>query len=189
MRRIRDTIIVILSAPLWLPAALATAVAVRIFLGAPVFFTQWRAGKDAKPFLLVKFRTMRDGTGTDAERLGRFGRFLRASSLDELPELMHVLSGKMSLVGPRPLPVAYVPRYSARQARRHEVLPGVTGWAQVNGRNDVDWEERFERDVWYVDNRTHLLDFKIMLMTVAKVFSARGISKAGEATMPEFTGS
>ena len=188
MRRIRDIALVVLSAPLWLPLAAVTAFAVLVALGRPVLFTQWRAGKGGKPFLLVKFRTMRGGTGPDSERLGRFGRFLRASSLDELPELFHVLAGRMSLVGPRPLPVAYLPRYSARQARRHEVLPGITGWAQVNGRNDVEWPDRLERDVWYVENRTHLLDLKIIILTFARVFSARGISRRGEATMPEFTG-
>ena len=132
---------------------------------------------------------MRTGAGTDAERLGRFGRFLRASSLDELPELFLVLSGKMSLVGPRPLPVRYLSRYTPEQARRHEVRPGITGWAQVNGRNALDWEERFKHDVWYVDHRSLLLDVKILLMTVLAVFRASGISAAGEATMGEFTGS
>lgn len=188
MRRLRDIVLVLLAAPLWIPAACIAAVAVLAFLGRPVFFTQWRAGKGGKPFLLFKFRSMKNGTAPDAERLGRFGRFLRASSLDELPELLHVLSGKMSLVGPRPLPASYIPRYSPRQARRLEVLPGLTGWAQIHGRNETTWEERLERDVWYVDNRSHLLDMKIIFATFATVLSARGVSRTGEATMDEFKG-
>lgn len=131
---------------------------------------------------------MRTGAGTDAERLGRFGRFLRASSLDELPELFLVLSGKMSLVGPRPLPVRYLSRYTPEQARRHEVRPGITGWAQVNGRNALDWEERFKHDVWYVDHMSIMLDLKILFLTVAAVFAARGIAGEGSATMAAFSG-
>lgn len=163
-------------------------------LGSPVFFRQARGGLGGTTFRLRKFRTMldiRDASGkpaSDAERLTRFGRFLRASSLDELPTLVHVLSGKMSLVGPRPLPAQYLPRYSAEQARRHEVLPGVTGWAQVNGRNSIAWDEKFRLDVWYVDHVSFLLDMKILLLTVAKVLRRDGISAEGEATMPEFWG-
>lgn len=188
MRRLRDTILVLISAPVWLPVAAITAAAVLAVLGRPVFFVQKRAGRNGKPFNLVKFRSMRTGSGSDAERLGRFGRFLRATSMDELPELFLVLAGKMSLVGPRPLPVEYLPRYSPEQARRHEVPPGITGWAQVNGRNDTTWQERFARDVWYVDNRSHLLDAKIIFMTLIGVFTARGVSRPGEATMDEFKG-
>lgn len=187
-RYLRDAAIVLLAAPFWLPVAAVAYVATAVAMGFPVFFTQWRAGRGGKPFLLVKFRSMKCGTGPDAGRLGAFGRFMRASSIDELPELFHVLAGKMSLVGPRPLPVAYLPRYSARQARRHEVLPGLTGWAQVNGRNDSTWEDRLERDVWYVEHRSHALDLKILALTVLRVFSAKGISHAGDATMPEFKG-
>ena len=135
MKRIFDIAVILIFVPVWVPIVLLTAIAVRFMLGSPVFFRQERAGKNGKPFTIVKFRTMKDGEGTDAERLTRFGRFLRASSLDELPELLLVLRGSMSLVGPRPLPVRYLPRYTAEQMRRHEVLPGITGWAQVNGRN------------------------------------------------------
>jgi len=138
--------------------------------------------------VLCKFRTMREGVGSDAERLTRFGRFLRASSLDEVPELLNVLKGEMSLVGPRPLPVRYLPRYSAEQNRRHEVLPGITGWAQVNGRNALDWETKFRYDVDYVDHRSLFLDFKILLMTVWQVIHPQHIAHEGEATMTEFMG-
>ena len=164
-------------------------------LGKPAFFRQVRPGREGRPFELIKFRTMtnaRDASGQllpDAERLTPFGRFLRSSSLDELPELWNVLKGEMSLVGPRPLLVEYLPLYSVEQARRHEVRPGITGWAQVNGRNALSWEEKFKLDVWYVDNRTLWLDIKILWLTVRKVLVRDGISAAGEATMPRFTGS
>lgn len=164
-------------------------------LGNPVFFRQMRPGLNGKPFNMVKFRTMTDARGPegqllpDADRLTPFGRFLRASSLDELPELWNVLKGEMSLVGPRPLLMDYLPLYSPEQARRHDVRPGVTGWAQVNGRNTLSWEEKFELDVWYVDNRTLWLDIKILWLTVKKVLVREGISAAGEATMQRFTGS
>ena len=188
MKRIFDIAVILIFVPVWVPIVLLTAIAVRFMLGSPVFFRQERAGKNGKPFTIVKFRTMKDGEGTDAERLTRFGRFLRASSLDELPELLLVLRGSMSLVGPRPLPVRYLPRYTAEQMRRHEVLPGITGWAQVNGRNLLSWDEKFAHDVWYVDHRSFALDFKILLLTVFAVFRASGISAAGEATMGEFRG-
>lgn len=168
---------------------------VRVKLGSPIFFRQDRPGLGGKTFRMVKFRTMTDARhpdGTlkpDAERLTRFGRLLRSTSLDELPELWNVLKGEMSLVGPRPLLVQYLTRYSARQARRHEVRPGVTGWAQVNGRNAVAWDERFEMDVWYVENWSFGLDVRILLMTVAAVFRRSGVSAEGHATMPEFMGS
>lgn len=167
---------------------------VRRKLGSPAFFRQTRPGLQGRQFSMVKFRTMTDARGADgqllpdAERLTPFGRFLRASSLDELPELWNVLKGDMSLVGPRPLLVDYLPLYSAEQARRHEVRPGITGWAQVNGRNALSWEEKFKLDVWYVDNRTMWLDLKILFLTVRKVLVRDGISAAGEATMSRFTG-
>ena len=164
------------------------ALVVLVVEGRPVFFRQERAGKGGKPFRMLKIRTMRNGEGTDEERLTRLGRFLRASSLDELPELLHVLAGTMSLVGPRPLPTRYLPRYSPEQARRHEVRPGITGWAQVHGRNQVSWEDKFAYDVWYVDHRSLLLDVKILFMTVLPVLFARGIASSETVTMTEFTG-
>ena len=183
-----DLVLVILSAPLWLIVMAVTGFLVFVTLGSPVFFRQERAGKGGRSFRILKFRTMREGEGTDAERLTRVGRFLRASSLDEVPELINVLRGEMSLVGPRPLPVRYLPRYTPRQNRRHEVLPGITGWAQVNGRNAIDWETKFRYDLEYVENRSVLFDLKILWLTVWRVFAASGISAAGEATMSEFTG-
>ena len=186
MKRAFDLLLIVLFAPLWLPALALTACAVRAGMGAPVFFRQKRAGLNGRPFRLLKFRTMREGDGSDEERLTRFGRFLRASSLDELPELWNVLKGEMSLVGPRPLPVRYLPRYTPEQNRRHEVLPGITGWAQVNGRNSLDWETKFRYDVDYVDSRSHWLDLKILVMTVGQVLFPRHISHDGEATMSEF---
>ena len=188
MKRAFDIALVVLSSPLWLPLMLVTALVVGVTMGRPVFFRQERAGKGGRPFCLVKFRTMCEGVGTDEERLTRTGRFLRASSLDELPELLCVLAGKMSLVGPRPLPVRYLPRYTPEQARRHEVLPGLTGWAQVNGRNSLDWETKFRYDVEYVDRRSLAMDVKIILMTVVQVLFPRHISHEGEATMGEFCG-
>ena len=168
---------------------------VRRKLGSPVFFTQMRPGLQGKPFEMVKFRTMTDARGPDgallpdADRLTPFGRFLRATSLDELPELWNVLKGDMSLVGPRPLLMEYLPLYSPEQARRHAVRPGVTGWAQVNGRNTLSWDDKFKLDVWYVDHRSLWLDLKILWLTVRKVLVREGISAAGEATMGKFTGS
>ena len=164
-------------------------------LGSPVLFRQIRPGKDGKPFEMIKFRTMRDAFDTngkplpDSERMTTFGRFLRSTSLDELPELWNVLKGEMSLVGPRPLLMEYLPLYNQKQRRRHEVRPGITGWAQVNGRNAISWEQKFEYDVWYVDNRSLWLDIKILWLTMKKVFVRDGISAQGEATMPKFTGS
>jgi sugar transferase EpsL len=174
---------------------LVLAVAVRLALGAPVFFRQERPGLAGRTFRIVKFRTMSQARGhdgqllPDAQRLGRVGRWLRASSLDELPEVFNVLRGEMSLVGPRPLLPQYLARYSPRQARRHEVRPGITGWAQVNGRNALSWEDRFELDVWYVEHRSFWLDLKILGLTALKVIRREGISAAGEATMGEFRGS
>lgn len=157
--------------------------------GRPIFFKQERAGKEGKAFKIIKFRSMRTGSGSDADRLTRWGRFLRSTSLDELPELWNVLRGEMSLVGPRPLPTAYLPRYSPEQARRHEVPPGITGWAQVNGRNGLTWERQFELDLWYVEHRSCLLDLKILALTILTVFLRENISAEGEATRSEFTGS
>ncbi|SMB80434.1 sugar transferase [Deinococcus hopiensis] len=167
---------------------------VRRQMGSPVLFRQQRPGLYSQPFTMYKFRTMRDVTDSqgrvlpDQERLTPLGRFLRSTSLDELPELFNVLRGDMSLVGPRPLLMEYLDRYTPEQARRHEVRPGITGWAQVNGRNAISWEEKFKLDVWYVDNRSLALDFKILWMTLLKVVRREGISAAGEATMPTFKG-
>lgn len=168
---------------------------VRRKLGSPVLFRQVRPGLHGQPFEMVKFRTMTDARGPDgallpdAERITLFGRFLRASSLDELPELWNVLKGDMSLVGPRPLLMEYLPLYTPEQARRHTVRPGVTGWAQVNGRNAISWEEKFALDTWYVDHQSLVLDIKILWLTVKKVLVREGISAVGEATMGKFTGS
>lgn len=168
---------------------------IRRKLGSPVLFRQVRPGQHGRPFIMFKFRTMTeecDSRGVllpDAQRLTSFGRFLRASSLDELPELWNVLRGDMSLVGPRPLLMEYLPLYTAEQSRRHQVLPGITGWAQVNGRNAISWQDKFVLDVWYVDNMSLWLDIKILWKTVRKVLIRDGISAAGEATMSKFTGS
>lgn len=194
MKRIFDLLLVLVSAPFWLLLLAFVGLLVRIKLGSPVFFRQKRPGKDAKIFEMVKFRTMtdaRDAQGNllpDAVRLTSFGRFLRSASLDELPELLNVLSGDMSLVGPRPLLVQYLGRYSPRQSRRHEVRPGVTGLAQVMGRNAISWDEKFEWDVRYVESHNLWLDVKILARTVKAVFVREGISAAGDATMPEFRG-
>jgi len=169
-------------------------VMVRFKLGSPALFRQARPGLHGRPFTMVKFRTMTEDRGEDGEllpdarRLSAFGRFLRASSVDELPELWNVLRGDMSLVGPRPLLMEYLALYSAEQARRHEVRPGITGWAQVNGRNAVSWEDRFQLDLWYVDHRSLWLDTKILGLTIRKVILREGISARGEATMARFTG-
>jgi len=177
-----------------LPIFLLLAILVRVKIGSPIFFSQPRPGLHGNAFTLIKFRTMTNARGTDgallpdAERLTRFGHFLRASSLDELPELWNVLKNDMSLVGPRPLLVEYLPLYSERQSRRHEVKPGITGWAQVNGRNAISWDEKFDLDVWYVDNQSIWLDTKILWLTVKKVITRDGISSNNNATMPAFTG-
>ena len=189
MKRCFDLLLILATAPLWAPLLAVAAALVRLKLGRPVLFVQERGGKGGRPFRLYKFRSMREGPGTDEERLTPFGRWLRATSLDELPELWNVLKGEMSLVGPRPLPVRYLPRYSPEMNRRHEVLPGITGWAQVNGRNALDWETKFRYDVEYVRRRSLALDAKVLLLTVAQVLFRKGISHAGEATMSEFGGS
>lgn len=177
------------------PVILVLAWMIRRKLGSPVFFRQLRPGKNGVPFEMIKFRTMRDAIDAngqplpDSERMTPFGSFLRSSSLDELPELWNVLKGDMSLVGPRPLLMQYLPLYTAAQNRRHEVRPGVTGWAQVNGRNSLSWDEKFKLDVWYVDNRSLRLDVKILFLTVRKVLIKEGISQENNATMEPFTGS
>ncbi len=188
MKRFLESILVIVTAPLWVPIALLVALGVKLTMGAPVLFRQERAGLNGQHFTFLKFRTMRSGEGSDATRLTRFGAFLRRTSLDELPQLFHVLSGKMSLVGPRPLPVAYLPRYSAEQARRHEVRPGITGWAQVNGRNTLSWDEKFKLDVWYVDHHTLFLDLKILWLTLFRTVRQDGINQSANETMSEFKG-
>ena len=176
------------------PVMVATGAAIALSMGRPVVFRQKRPGLHGKPFTVVKFRTMRDAVDAsgrplpDADRLTRVGKFIRATSLDELPQLFNVLRGELSLVGPRPLLMQYLPRYSKEQARRHDVLPGITGWAQIHGRNQVDWPERFRFDVWYVDNWSLALDARILFRTVASVLRREGVSSVGHATMYEFMG-
>lgn len=193
-KRFLDLLFSILALMIFLPVVGFIAFLVRIKLGSPIFFSQRRPGLHGKPFILYKFRTMtdaRDKEGKllpDRERLTPLGRFLRSTSLDELPELFNVLKGDMSLVGPRPLRMSYLPRYTQEQARRHEVKPGITGWAQVNGRNSLTWEERFSLDVWYVDHQSLWLDLKILFRTVVVVIEREGISADGESTMYPFMG-
>jgi lipopolysaccharide/colanic/teichoic acid biosynthesis glycosyltransferase len=194
LKRLFDLVIASFALLLLFPVLLLVAWLVHRRLGGPVLFRQVRPGLHGKPFEMVKFRTMRDAVDTegnalpDAERLTPFGHFLRSTSLDELPELWNVIKGDMSLVGPRPLLMEYLPLYSVEQARRHEVRPGITGWAQVNGRNAVSWPEKFALDIWYVDNRSLLLDIRILLLTIKKVFVREGISAEGQATASRFTG-
>ncbi len=194
LKRFLDIVLSLVALVVLAPLLLAVAVVVRIAIGTPVLFRQSRPGLHGKPFELVKFRTMSDARSAsgellpDEQRLARAGQWLRATSLDELPELWNVLKGDMSLVGPRPLLMEYLEHYSEEQARRHEVRPGITGWAQVNGRNAVSWEERFAMDVWYVDNRSLGLDLRILALTVARVFGRKGISQEGHVTMKRFSG-
>jgi lipopolysaccharide/colanic/teichoic acid biosynthesis glycosyltransferase len=194
LKRLLDVVASSVLLLLSLPLLLALAVAVRVLIGRPVIFRQRRPGLHGEPFELLKFRTMSNAVDaggrllSDDKRLGRFGSMLRALSLDELPELVNVLRGDMSLVGPRPLLMHYLDRYDATQARRHDVPPGITGWAQINGRNAISWEERFALDVWYVDHRSFSLDLRILMITAGKVFRREGITQPGHATMPEFTG-
>jgi sugar transferase EpsL len=195
VKRLTDIALSSIGLLLLAPLILVLAVLVRVRLGSPVLFRQERPGLHGTPFTILKFRTMtdeRDESGIllpDDQRLTRFGRFLRASSMDELPELWNVLRGDMSLVGPRPLLMEYLPLYTPEQARRNEVRPGITGWAQVNGRNALSWEEKFKLDVWYVDNQSLWLDLKILFLTVMKVLVREGISGEGHATMERFRGS
>ncbi|HDY7456568.1 TPA: sugar transferase [Vibrio vulnificus] len=194
MKRIFDVLISFFLLVFLAPIFLYLSFKIKIKLDSPVLFRQVRPGLNGKPFEMVKFRTMKDAVDAqgnplpDSERMTPFGDKLRNSSLDELPELWNVLKGEMSLVGPRPLLMQYLPLYSPEQARRHEVRPGVTGWAQINGRNAISWEEKFKLDVWYVDNRSFWLDFKILLLTVKKVFVKEGISADGHVTIAPFTG-
>ena len=191
-KKIFDSLLIFLSLPLTLPIYLLTMLLVLTQLNFPILFRQSRTGLNGKIFNIYKFRTMtndcdKDGILLpDALRLTKFGKFLRSTSLDELPSLWNVLKGDMSLVGPRPLLVEYLPLYSAKQARRHEVKPGITGWAQVNGRNAISWDEKFDLDVWYVDNQSIWLDIKILYLTIKKVIVRDGISAKGDATMPRF---
>ena len=194
-KRLLDTFAAAFGLVILAPVILIVAWQVKRKLGSPVCFCQTRPGKDGKPFQMVKFRTMLDAVDTqgnslpDSERMTEFGHLLRSTSLDELPGLWNVLKGEMSLVGPRPLLMEYLPLYSKEQYRRHDVRPGVTGWAQVNGRNAISWEEKFRLDVWYVDNQNIFLDIKILLLTIKKVFVRDGISAEGDVTMPLFNGS
>jgi lipopolysaccharide/colanic/teichoic acid biosynthesis glycosyltransferase len=194
LKRLFDYIVIILSLPLLLPLLFIVMVLIKVKLGSPVLFRQKRPGLCGNTFEMVKFRTMTDERNTngdllpDSARLTKFGKFLRSTSLDELPELWNVVKGDMSLVGPRPLLMEYVPLYSEEQTRRHEVRPGITGWAQINGRNAISWDERFKLDVWYVTNRSLWLDLKIIFLTLRKVVVREGISADGEATMTKFTG-
>ncbi|MDX1953661.1 MAG: sugar transferase [Verrucomicrobiota bacterium] len=193
-KRFFDLFLVAISLPFWFPLLLLVAILVKIKLGTPVLFQQQRPGKNHQPFMMFKFRSMtnaRNASGEllpDAERLTPFGKWLRSSSLDELPELLNVIRGEMSLVGPRPLLMQYLSRYTSEQARRHEVPPGITGWAQINGRNALSWEEKFALDVWYVDNHNLWLDIRIILKTFAKVFLREGINSSESVPMPEFLG-
>lgn len=195
IKRLHDILTSFLGLLILSPIIAIVAWKVRKKLGSPILFRQIRPGKDGKPFEMLKFRTMLDAIDTsgkplpDADRMTPFGSFLRSSSLDELPGLWNVLRGDMSLVGPRPLLMEYLPLYSQEQSRRHEMKPGITGWAQVNGRNAISWEDKFKFDVWYIDNQSFLLDIKILLLTVKKVFVREGISSDDHVTMPEFRGS
>ncbi len=194
MKRLFDLILTIPALLLLWPVLLVIALMVRIRLGSPVFFRQTRPGLHGAPFRIIKFRTMRDANGPDGtplpdcDRLTPFGRFLRSTSLDELPELINVLRGEMSLVGPRPLLMQYLERYSPFQARRNEVRPGITGWAQVNGRNALSWTDKFSLDVWYVDHQSGILDLKILWLTIGSILKSNDICQPGHATMEEFMG-
>jgi lipopolysaccharide/colanic/teichoic acid biosynthesis glycosyltransferase len=194
MNRLTTFVITVIICLFAVPLGLVLACVIKLKLGSPVLFRQRRPGKEGVPFQMVKFRSMTNNQSSDGvllpdeRRMTAVGRFLRTTSLDELPELWNVLKGDMNLVGPRPLLMEYLPLYTSEQARRHEVKPGITGWAQVNGRNTIDWEQKFTLDVWYVDNRSFWLDCKILFLTLVKVLQRDGISAAGEATMPRFTG-
>ncbi len=193
-KRLFDLVTIGFALPLILPGVLLTAALVRLFLGAPVLFKQIRPGLHAKPFRLIKFRSMRDvrdSSGSllpDRKRLNHFGRWLRSTSLDELPELWNVIRGEMSIVGPRPLLMEYLPLYNPHQAKRHDVRPGITGWAQVNGRNALSWEERFDLDIWYVENQSFKLDLKIIWRTIFSVLKCKGICHPDSVTMEKFRG-
>jgi lipopolysaccharide/colanic/teichoic acid biosynthesis glycosyltransferase len=193
-KRLFDVGVTSLALPLLAPLFLAIAMVIRVTLGAPVIFRQRRSGRHGRPFTLLKFRTMTDTRGTagdllpDADRLTKFGRFLRATSLDELPELINVLRGDMSLVGPRPLLLEYLALYTPGQARRHDVRPGITGWAQINGRNTISWERKFELDVWYIEHQSAWLDLRILAETIPTIFRRKGISERDHVTARKFSG-
>lgn len=193
-KRYIDTILSFTGLVVLSPILLIVAILIRIYLGSPILFIQVRPGLGAKPFRMVKFRTMKDAVDKngeplpDSERLTKFGKILRSTSLDELPELWNVLKGDMSLVGPRPLLMEYLPLYNSRQATRHNMRPGITGWAQVNGRNAISWEEKFELDAWYVENQSLFLDIKILFLTIKKVIIKEGISANEHVTTSKFTG-
>jgi len=195
MKRLFDFLVSFFVLVVLLPIILLVAFSIRLKLGSPIFFYQQRPGLNGDLFQMVKFRTMLDISDvdgnllSDSARLTSFGKFLRSTSLDELPELWNVLKGDMSLVGPRPLLIEYLPLYNKQQAQRHDIKPGVTGWAQVNGRNAISWEQKFELDIWYVKNHNMLLDLKILWMTIFKVFKRAGISQDNEVTMNKFRGS
>lgn len=195
MKRFFDFLLALVALITLLPVIIVVAIFIRLKLGAPILFTQNRPGLNGKIFKMMKFRSMLDGKDKqghllpDDERMTQFGMFLRSTSLDELPGLFNVLKGDMSLVGPRPLLVQYLPLYNTEQSRRHNVRPGITGWAQVNGRNAISWDQKFKLDVWYVDNQNFFLDIKILLLTIKKVFVREGISAAGHVTIEPFKGS
>lgn len=186
IKRVCDLATVIVTAPIWVPLLLIASFAVKIKLGSPILFRQQRAGKGGKVFTILKLRTMVDGDGEDEERITPLGSFLRKTSLDELPQMINVLRGEMSIVGPRPLLEEYLPHYSKEQFRRHEVKPGITGWAQINGRNAIIWEERFKLDIWYVDHASLWLDLKIVLKTFASVINGKGATTEDGKTMSKF---
>ncbi|MDX9713903.1 MAG: sugar transferase [Dissulfurispiraceae bacterium] len=194
IKRFFDILLILFAMPLWLPISILVYTIMRFYIGRPVIFRQIRPGLRGIPFAIYKFRTMdnvlndNEAPQSDSERMTSFGAFLRSTSLDELPELFNVLKGDMSLVGPRPLLMEYLPLYSPEQKRRHEVRPGITGWAQVNGRNALSWDEKFKLDVWYVDNQSFFLDLWIILITIKKVFFREGISQKGQVTMEKFKG-
>jgi len=194
MKRLFDVCCSLLGIVFLLPLFFLVSLLIFFILGWPIFFVQQRPGKNGKPFKIIKFRTMKaqpkkiEDVLTDGERLTRFGRFLRSTSLDELPELFNVLRGEMSLVGPRPLLMEYIPLYNERQRKRHDVRPGITGWAQINGRNAISWEEKFDLDVWYVENQSFWLDIKIMARSVVRVLRREGVSAPGRATVEYFRG-
>ncbi|MDI3323034.1 sugar transferase [Pontibacterium granulatum] len=194
LKRVFDLIVAISAAVLLLPVAVMVALFVFCFMGKPIFFTQIRPGIHGKPFKIYKFKTMKDASSdglvhqSDAERMTRFGRVLRSTSLDEIPQLWNVIRGDMSLVGPRPLLMDYLPLYNDRQMTRHNVKPGITGWAQVNGRNNLSWQEKFEFDIWYVKNQSFCLDLKILWLTVKKVLKRQDVNSKGHATSVRFEG-
>lgn len=188
MKRLTDILYLILLLPVASVIIIILCILQKVIQGGPIFFRQERLGFKGKPFTIYKFRTMKEGKESDAERLTKWGRFLRSTSLDELPELWNVLKNEMSLVGPRPLPCFYKERYSKEQYRRHSILPGITGWAQINGRNGITWEKQFNLDCWYVDNQSIMLDLKILLLTIKRVLSRKNITEKDQATRSEFLG-